>query len=239
MKLVPDFDHDGWRLPTAQFDFHEMTNPEVDGHDMNGVPIKCGVRIFYPYATQEKPVVILTDLGIGCSVTNSIESLAARVFAKHLQGRWQPEDVTWIEHYPNREDQQEWLSGGFKETWDLVTLKQAGSRFYGPEWKRISMNDFLDLMDIPPVLRCIGRPEEVGDIQGDIFVFRHLRCAAALGRDGSMLKTRLEATTNLPELNFGKVQWEKVVNPPAVFVKEFNRVFETDFKVNVAPSPAP
>jgi hypothetical protein len=90
---------------------------------------------------EKKAIVILSELeeNEGMSVTNLVEHLATDVYNKFLK-EYLPEQITWIEHYP----ENAYRSIKNKISFSLVTLEWYGDRkaFYHPRWKHIkSINE--------------------------------------------------------------------------------------------------
>ena len=77
-----------------------------------------------------KYVFIATELpeNRGTSITNYAEHLAT---AMRKQYGSKPEDVIWIEHYPEAKDRR-------KESFDLVRFAVVGDTFRTPFWTRIT-----------------------------------------------------------------------------------------------------
>ncbi len=65
------------------------------GDGSGRTPSSCRVRVFQPH--PEQTVVVLSDMGIGASITNSIEYILLPIAQK-----FGVDAVTtlWIEHYP-------------------------------------------------------------------------------------------------------------------------------------------
>lgn len=100
----------------------------------NKRPAKCGLE----YIRQKDSVmVVLTELNDnpGTSVTNMVEHLATMIFNEHLKDDYTPEQVQWVEHYPDRGGTPEHPM--FAESWDMVTMKWDGEKFSKPEWKHL------------------------------------------------------------------------------------------------------
>lgn len=109
-------------------------------------PSRCGLKIIR--FQGKAPIVILTDIGMGTSVTNAIEDIATAVYKAYFTADTPPESIVWVEHYPPRGKGQNSLD---KETWDRVTLQWHPERpiwqqgrvvgngsFYDPDWARIT-----------------------------------------------------------------------------------------------------
>jgi hypothetical protein len=100
-----------------------------------------------------KHIFVATELpdNPGTSVTNSAEHLAT---AMREEYRLKPEDVIWIEHYPEAKDRR-------KESFDLVRFAVVGDTFRTPVWTRITEQAVDELIAgkrsledlIPPVPR--------------------------------------------------------------------------------------
>ena len=80
-----------------------------------------------------KHIFVATELpdNPGTSVTNHAEHLAT---AMRKEYRLKPEDVIWIEHYPEAKDRR-------KESFDLVRFAVVGDTFRTPAWTRITKAD--------------------------------------------------------------------------------------------------
>ena len=72
----------------------------------------------------------------GTSVTNFAEQLATAMRRQHGM---KPEDVIWIEHYPEAKDRR-------KESFDLVRFAVVGDTFRTPVWTRITEQAVDELM---------------------------------------------------------------------------------------------
>ena len=77
-----------------------------------------------------KHVFIATEVpeNRGTSITNYAEHLATAMRKQH---GLKPEDVIWIEHYPEAKDRR-------KESFDLVRFAVVGNTFHTPVWTRIT-----------------------------------------------------------------------------------------------------
>jgi len=86
-----------------------------------------------------KYVFVATELrdNPGTSVTNYAEHLAT---AMRRQYGLKPEDMIWIEHYPEARDRR-------KESFDLVRFVVEGDSFRRPVWTRITEQAVGDLID--------------------------------------------------------------------------------------------
>ena len=88
---------------------------------------KCGIKI----EKGQKITVTFTELNHneGTSVTNMIGDLASMIYNKFFSDI-PIDNITWIEHYPER--------GDIEESFDIVRFeKWDGKRFSQPKWKRI------------------------------------------------------------------------------------------------------
>ena len=90
-------------------------------------------------------VVICTgnDDNEGTSITNTAEHLATRVC---YQYQIDPNQLTWIEHYPERGDRRH----PFPESWSIVTFQIAQARdgvlrCLHPDWKHIECDGVEEL----------------------------------------------------------------------------------------------
>lgn len=72
----------------------------------------------------------------GTPVTNFAEHLATAMCKQH---RLKPEDVIWIEHYPEAKDSR-------KESFDLVRFSVEEDTFRTPVWSRITEQAVDDLI---------------------------------------------------------------------------------------------
>jgi hypothetical protein len=101
-------------------------------------PAICGVELFY---NAGKNIIVFTELpeNEGISVTNAFELIATQYYNwRGLNKDQFP--IIWIEHYPASEDRE--------ETYDLVELEYKNHKFFGPFWKPISKEEFLELIRI-------------------------------------------------------------------------------------------
>src|SRR6516162_6956535 len=110
-----------------------------------------------------KHVFIATEVPAnrGTSITNYAEHLATAMRRQH---GLKPEDVIWIEHYPESRDRR-------KESVDLVRFAVEGDSFRTPVWNRITEYAVADLIagkrsleDLIPerVKAPIGRSKGLG-----------------------------------------------------------------------------
>ena len=85
-----------------------------------------------------KYVFVATEMrdNPGTSVTNYAEHLAT---AMRRQYGLEPEDMMWIEHYPEARDRR-------KESFDLVRFAVEGDSFRRPVWTRITEQAVGDLI---------------------------------------------------------------------------------------------
>ena len=85
-----------------------------------------------------KHVFIATEVPAnrGTSITNYAEHLATAMRKQH---GLKPEDVIWIEHYPEAKDRR-------KESFDLVRFAVVGDTFRTPVWTRITEQAVDELM---------------------------------------------------------------------------------------------
>jgi hypothetical protein len=88
----------------------------------------CDIEVHW--RTDGKYVFIATEVpdNPGTSVTNFAENLATAMRRQH---GLKPEDVIWIEHYPEAEDRR-------RESFDLVRFAVEGDSFRSPVWTRIT-----------------------------------------------------------------------------------------------------
>jgi len=91
----------------------------------------CNVEIL---KNDDKYLVIMTepmDESSGTSVTNACETIASDLFHRGLVGK-NPENVVWIEHYPER--------GGFPETYDRIYFEYdwRTKSIRNPAWEHIA-----------------------------------------------------------------------------------------------------
>jgi hypothetical protein len=84
----------------------------------------------------------------GTSVTNFAEQLATAIRRQH---GLKPEDMIWIEHYPEAKDRR-------KESFDLVRFAVEGESFHTPVWTRITEQAVDELMagkrNVEDLIRC-------------------------------------------------------------------------------------
>ena len=85
-----------------------------------------------------KYVFVATELpdNPGTSVTNFAEHLATAMCKQH---HLKPEDVIWIEHYPEAKDRR-------KESFDIVRFSVDEDAFRSPAWTRITEQAVGDLI---------------------------------------------------------------------------------------------
>jgi hypothetical protein len=98
-------------------------------------PSICGVDLFY---SMGKNIIVFTELpeNEGTSVTNAFELIATQYY--NYRGLDKDEfPIIWIEHYPASENH--------KETYDWVELEYKNHEFFGPNWKPMSKETFLQL----------------------------------------------------------------------------------------------
>ena len=95
----------------------------------------CGMTFFQ---CGRAPLVILTDLGRGVSVTNSIESAASFCRVMHFL-HVAARDIMFFEHYHRPTGEDEFFS--VKMTWDGME-----ERYVGPEFSPISQDELHHLI---------------------------------------------------------------------------------------------
>jgi hypothetical protein len=97
--------------------------------------------------SSEKAIVILSELeeNEGFSVTNSVEYLATDVYKTFLK-EYQPEQIIWIEHYP----ESAYRSIKHKISYCRVTLDWYNEKkaFLHPQWKHIKSIEEIKGLDI-------------------------------------------------------------------------------------------
>lgn len=104
-------------------------------YDYNGGHAACGMTFFQCGMT---PVVILTDLDRGVSITNSMEDAASRVYSAHFL-HTEPAKILFFEHYPR--------SGNVEEFFRVKMLwNKTAERFCSPEFSPVSKNELLHLL---------------------------------------------------------------------------------------------
>ena len=83
---------------------------------------ECKVEI---WMDNKHAFVLLTDLGVGTSVTNASEQIITEVFNKYLGNKYLPEDCSFSETYDR------------KEGVDLVIPKWENKMVVSVDWKHI------------------------------------------------------------------------------------------------------
>src|SRR5215469_11601911 len=93
-----------------------------------GCDSSCDIEVHR--RSDGKYVFIATEVpeNRGTSITNYAKQLA---MAMRRQHGLKPEDVIWIEHYPEAKDRR-------KESFDLVRFAVVGDTFRTPVWTRIT-----------------------------------------------------------------------------------------------------
>jgi hypothetical protein len=101
-----------------------------------GCDSSCDIEVHR--RSDGKHVFVATELpdNPGVSVTNCAEHLAT---AMREEYRLKPEDVIWIEHYPEAKDRR-------KESFDLVRFAVVGDTFRTPVWTRVTEQAVDDLI---------------------------------------------------------------------------------------------
>jgi len=104
------------------------------------VPSFCGLKII---SKKDKTIVVLTELydsNPGSSVTSWIDKLATGLIREY---EIEPEKLILIEHNPDRKSSLEFIN----ETFDLVTFEWNGEKFVSPSWKRLTLNQIVDIIN--------------------------------------------------------------------------------------------
>ena len=101
-----------------------------------GCDASCDIEVHL--RSDGKHVFIATEVpeNRGTSITNYAEHLAT---AMRKQYGLKPEDVIWIEHYPEAKDRR-------KESFDLVRFAVEGDSFRTPVWTRLTEETVDDLI---------------------------------------------------------------------------------------------
>src|SRR5215469_10586617 len=101
-----------------------------------GCDSSCDIEVHR--RSDGKYVFIATEVpeNRGTSITNYAEHLATAMRRQH---GLKPEDVIWIEHYPEAKDRR-------KESFDLVRFAVVGDIFRNPVWTRITEQAVDELM---------------------------------------------------------------------------------------------
>jgi len=101
-----------------------------------GCDSSCDIEVHR--RSDGKYVFIATEVpeNRGTSITNYAEHLATAMRRQH---GLKPEDVIWIEHYPEAKDRR-------KESFDLVRFAVVGDIFRSPVWNRITEYAVGDLI---------------------------------------------------------------------------------------------
>jgi hypothetical protein len=121
-------------IPEKVFEYSSVFQHRKTANPLN----KHNVTTFFLeiLTMPEKVIVILSELeeNEGFSVTNSVEYLATDVYHKFLS-EYYPEQIIWIEHYPERA----YRSIKNQITFSRVTLGWFKDRkaFYHPQWEYI------------------------------------------------------------------------------------------------------
>jgi hypothetical protein len=102
-----------------------------------GCDSSCDIQVHR--RSNGKHILVATELpdNPGTSVTNCAEHLAT---AMRKEYRLKPEDVIWIEHYPEAKDRR-------KESFNLVRFAVVGDTFRTPVWTRITEQAVDELID--------------------------------------------------------------------------------------------
>ena len=110
----------------------------------NNIPSWCEVEV---WIHKNKYLVVMTEPntnGSGTSVTNACEIIATTLFRQVgvFKTKTKPEDIIWIEHYPERD--------GGDESFDEIEFQFDDDRFHLPEWSyygdTMTENDMKELL---------------------------------------------------------------------------------------------
>ena len=104
-------------------------------YDHKGRSLHCGMTFFQCDVT---PVVILTDIDCGVSVTNSIESAASFVRSMHFL-HIKPEKIIFFEHYSRESGEDEFYQ--VKMSWSAMSERYCSPQFI--ETSARSLKHFL------------------------------------------------------------------------------------------------
>lgn len=104
-------------------------------YDHGGCQVACGMTFFQCGMT---PIILLTDLDRGVSITNSIESAATAVYAMHFL-HVNPLEILFFEHYSR--------DGGANEFFRVKMLwNRRVERFCSPEFSSVSEDELGHLL---------------------------------------------------------------------------------------------
>ena len=98
----------------------------------NDYPSACNITIH-----RSLQLVVAEQTGEGQSVTNACEVIATEVVRRY---GIDPKRMLFIEHYPA---QQRPTDG---ESFDLVTFRWDGKRFWNPDWRHLPLKEFYDIL---------------------------------------------------------------------------------------------
>ncbi len=105
-----------------------------------GVPSLCGLKIV---KKKERVIILVTefyDTNPGTSITNWNTHLAQEICQKY---RIDPNSMIFIEHTPKSSSTLSF----YQETFDRVMFAWDGESFTDPQWKRISKQEVIKLLD--------------------------------------------------------------------------------------------
>lgn len=107
----------------------------VLNYDHDGGQALCGMTFFQCGLT---PTILLSDVGCGVSITNSIESAASRAYSSHFL-HINPSKILFFEHY-HRED-------GVDEFFRVTMLwDRFAERYCSPKFSQVSKEELLHLL---------------------------------------------------------------------------------------------
>lgn len=78
------------------------------------------------------------ETGEGMSVPNACELIATQVVKRY---GLEPGRMLFVEHYPQCQRPKP-----YDESFDLVTFRWDGKRFWNPDWKPLSKEEFNDII---------------------------------------------------------------------------------------------
>ena len=99
----------------------------------NGYPSACNITIH-----RSLQLVVAEQTGEGQSVTNACEVIATEVVRRY---GIDPKRMLFIEHYPA---EQRPTDG---ESFDLVSFRWDGKRFWNPDWRHLPPVEFHGILN--------------------------------------------------------------------------------------------
>ena len=99
----------------------------------NGYPSACNITIH-----RAIQLVVAEETGEGQSVTNACEFIATEVVKRYDVD---PERMLFIEHYPAAQRPT------YGESFDLVTFRWDGKRFWNPDWRHLPPHEVYTILN--------------------------------------------------------------------------------------------